>query len=247
MASTQFFSTARRDQVLEQVIVRNVRAVLSHRSSAGWRTYKAMLSSGSRASNQLCVRVSDASAAATELLPAAGDSVGVTFRLNHRKCVFGAVVDSVRSGPEHIEFSLRWPDHLHQLQRRSFERVDVPLGCVIAVRLWRDQPSHQGQDVRHGQLENLSAGGMGVSLARSADLTTGESYRCMFTPRPGAPSLLLEARVQHRDPLASGRESIGLQFLGLESTAAGRRVLVRLAELVDEFQRANVLASRHGS
>jgi c-di-GMP-binding flagellar brake protein YcgR len=245
MSPTQQFTDRRRDQILEQVVVRGVHAVLSHHAATGWRTYKAAFVTGSRMSNMLSVRLFGPQIAAAELFPAPGDRMGVTFRLNHRKCVFNTLVESLQSDPDRIVLCLRWPDHLQQLQRRSFERVEVPRGRVIAVRFWQETPDATNRDVRHGQLENLSAGGMRIRISRDFDVRIGDAYKCVFAPRPGAPSMILDTRVQHKESVDEGRASVGLQFLGLEATAEGQRTLDRLARIVHQFQRANFMASRH--
>lgn len=245
MSPTQQFTDRRRDQVLEQVVVRGVHAVLSHHAATGWRTFKAAFASGSRTSNTLSVRLFGPQIASPELFPAPGDRMGVTFRLNHRKCVFNTLVESVQSDTDRVVLNLRWPDHLQQLQRRSFERVEVPRGRVIAVRFWQETPAGASRDARHGQLENVSAGGMRIRVSRDFDARIGDAYKCVFSPRPGAPSMILDTRVQHKEVLDEGRASVGLQFLGLEASPEGQRTLDRLARIVHQYQRANFMASRH--
>jgi len=245
MSPTPPCTDRRRDQVLEQVVARGVHAILSHHAATGWQTFKAAFASGSRASNTLTVRLFGPQIASPELFPAPGDRMGVTFRLNHRKCVFSTLLESVQSEPDRVVLNLRWPDHLQQLQRRSFERVDVPRGRVIAVRFWQETTAPAGRDVRHGQLENLSAGGMRIRISHEFNVRIGDAYKCVFASRPGAPSTILDARVQHKEAVDDGRVSVGLQFLGLEASAEGQRTLERLARMVHQFQRANLMAARH--
>jgi hypothetical protein len=114
--------------------------------------------------------------------------------------------------------------------------------------MWREQPgsdpSLEARSVRHGQLEDLSVGGMRVKAADPSDFEVGCSYRCVLTPRPGKPALVLETLVRHKEAAEQSRASIGFQFVGLEATQEGRRILDRLAQTVSQFHRARSKARR---
>jgi c-di-GMP-binding flagellar brake protein YcgR len=166
----------------------------------------------------------------------------VTFRTGHKKCVFGTVVEPGDGHTTESVVTLRWPDHLQQIQRRLFERAQPPQGTVIPVRLWREGssagPREEVRSIRHGQLEDLSAGGMRVKAHDASEFHAGRTYRCVFTPRAGGPSIVVDAFARHRQAADQGRASIGFQFVGLEATPEGRRVLARIARTVSQFQRA---------
>jgi c-di-GMP-binding flagellar brake protein YcgR len=162
--------------------------------------------------------------------------------------MFGATVESVQEEKEEGEITLRWPDHLQQLQRRVYERARPPKDAIIAVRFWREEVASgsaaEARCVRHGQLEDISAGGMRIKVARPNEIELGATCRCAFAPRPGKPSLVLDALVRHREAAGSGRASIGFQFVGLETTVEGRQLLDRLARTVSQFQRARSRSRR---
>jgi len=151
-----------------------------------------------------------------------------------------------RRGDNEDAVVLRWPSQVQQLQRRVFERSTPPPGTIIAVRFWRAQPADQRasdeRDVRYGQLEDLSAGGMRIKLARPADIEAGALYCCTFSPKQGKPPFFVDAVLRHREAAEQNRASLGFQFVGLEATADGRRTLDRLARLVSYFQRATARA-----
>lgn len=245
MNASQLLTAERCEQVIAHVIERNLPVALTHRAADGWHLYKirSFFASGSRESNRICVNVAVPGDASTSSPPEPGDPVGVTFRLNRRKCVFNSVVRSVTPRQDRLLLTIRWPDELQQIQRRVFERAPVPPDTVIPVRFWRDDGGVAAppcdRDVRHGQLENLSAGGLQIKVAGCADVHIGSIYKCVFAPRPGAPALILDARLRHRDVAEQDRLVLGLQLIGLETTSEGRRLLDQLVRIVSQFQRAS--------
>ncbi|MFQ5591281.1 MAG: PilZ domain-containing protein [Phycisphaerae bacterium] len=133
-----------------------------------------------------------------------------------------------------------WSGRLEQLQRRTYERVAPPRDTVIAVRFWREGATSDKEAkrvVRHGQMEDLSAGGMRLKVADVSDLEIDTLYKCVFSPRSGAQSLVLEATLKHHEAVENRRASLGFQFIGLETTPQGRRTLDQLARIVKRFQR----------
>jgi hypothetical protein len=178
------------------------------------------------------------------LLPQAGDVVGLTFRRGHKKSLGSALLRAVDRGAERVRFTTAWPEQLQQFQRRAFERGVPPRGTVIAVRFWREDPdgdtAFEQREVRHGQIEDLSAGGMRVKTADVNNLELGATYRCVFAPRVGAPALIVDAALRHRETLPEGRVSLGWQFIGLETTPEGRKALDRLSRIVSQFHRVKI-------
>jgi len=243
MHTAQNVSDPRRDEIVADSIRDHRRAVLTHRTAQGWRTYKSHFQSGSESAENV-VLLLDTSEEELAIAPQVGQTIGVTFRLGQNKCGFSAVILEVRV-PSVV---LRWPDHLQQLQRRVFERASPPEGSIVAVRFWREDGTSGGvageRHVRHGQLDDLSAGGMRIKVADPQDVELDQLYRCVFTAYPGAPAMVLEAVLRHREACDRGRASLGFQFIGLETTPDGRRVLERLARIVTQFHRANRRTTR---
>jgi c-di-GMP-binding flagellar brake protein YcgR len=153
---------------------------------------------------------------------------------------------SVQTRSDGTLFTVAWPNYIEQLQRRAYERVAPPQGHVVAVRFWRDDAhlaAGETRMVRHGQLEDLSAGGMRIKVSEATDITLDAQYKCVFAPRAGGASLVVDATLRHREASDGGRASLGLNFLGLEATVEGRRMLDQLAKTVQHFQRSH---SRRG-
>jgi len=215
--------------------------VVTHYGPSGWRLFKGKFSPPvSSGGVQLALPLSTEEDGVQ--LPRTGASIGCTFRVGHKKCMFESTVCSVDRRAEDAAVMLRWPSQVQQLQRRVFERCSPPDHAAIAVRFWRDDgpAGHECglRDVRNGQLEDLSAGGIRVKVSRDQGLEDGAVFHCSFTPRPGKPPFLVDAVLRHRAAADQSRASLGFQFIGLEATAAGRRTLDRLARLVSHFQRA---------
>jgi len=209
----------------------------------GWRRCKAAFASGSRASNETTIRLDPPKGDALFPLPAVGAAIGGTFRLGHKKCMFSAAVRALRNKEKPFLLTLNWPEHLAQLQRRAYERAAPPGGAVVPVRFWcesdgADASVHQ-REVRHGQLEDISAGGMRLKVAGADSLRLERTYKCVFTPHSGKPAFVLDAILRHREAVEQGRASIGLQFVGLEMSDEGLCTLDRLARLAGIYQRSH--------
>lgn len=232
----------------------------------GWRRCKAAFLSGSAGSNEAIISLGLPKGDVVLPLPPVGATIGGTFRLGHKKCMFSAGVRSYgasalmpgfgksRQQPTSILLTLDWPEYLSQLQRRAFERAAPPKGNVIAVRFWREGDGadsnpppckggalvgHAQRDVRHGQLEDISAGGMRMKVSDADTLKLERTYKCVFTPHSGKPAFVLDAILRHREAVEQGRASLGFQFMGLEMSDEGLRTLDRLARLVGHFQRSH--------
>lgn len=224
--------------ILCSSVERRLRLVVTYRLDGCWRSCKGQFQSPLERGKTFTalMEMGDSRSAA----PKPGDTVGVSFRVGHKKCMFSTTLRTVKSISGEQHFTFAWPTQLQQLQRRAYERALPPPGNVVAVRFWRaDSGTAADQrDVKHGQLEDLSAGGMRIKVAPLIDVEMDIAYQCVFAPRAGAPPILVEATLRHREAGDQGRVSLGFQFIGLETTAEGQRLLDRLARIVSQFQRS---------
>ncbi len=247
MSRTQTINRSHQERIIADAIRDRRQLTVTYNLPDGWRRYKASFVSGSPGSNETVISLGLPRGKEIVTLPSPGTTVGGTFRLGHKKCMFSAGVRACREQSKSVLLTLGWPEHLSQLQRRAYERAAPPRGNVIAVRFWREgdeSPSAtEHRDVRHGQLEDVSAGGMRLKVAEAEKLQLERAYKCVFTSRPGKPALVLDAILRHREAVEQGRASLGFQFVGLEMSDEGLRTLDRLARLVAHFQRSQ---SRHG-
>ena len=242
MSGTHVLAQDQQDRVLDESAQHERFAVLTHHGPEGWRLLKGRFVPNEQKSTSLHFVIPWPNGNRSALLPEPGESIGCTFRVGHKKCMFESTVDQAVRLPEAASVILRWPSQVQQLQRRVFERSTPPPSNIIAVRFWRernDTANESGlRDVRHGQLEDISAGGLRIKVARPQDIEDGALYRCIFTAQAGKPAFLLDAILRHREAAEEGRASLGFQIVGLEATADGRRTLDRLARLISHFQRA---------
>jgi len=228
-----------RQNILCTSVEKRLRIVVTHRHDGCWRAYKGQFQMPFERGKAFVALMENDVRSATNG-PKPGDTVGVSFRVGHKKCMFSTNLRAVDSAGNECRFHFAWPAQMQQLQRRVYERVAPPPGNVVAVRFWRADTDNQPdkREVKHGQLEDLSAGGMRIKVAGRTDVETDAAYQCVFAPRAGAPPLMLEATLRHREAGDQGRASLGFQFIGFETSTDGQKVLDRLARIVSQFQRS---------
>jgi hypothetical protein len=239
MSSTKGFERDQQDQILLDSIRHQRPVVLTQSTPQGWRVVKAAFLCGSPESGELTARVLKEDNEANPTPPPFGTRLGGTFRLGHKKCMFSGQVRAVHPHGECDDFVLSWPEQMQQLQRRAYERAAPPPGTVIAVRFWREgsDTSNEARVVRHGQLEDVSCGGIRIKVPDPTELVIGCTYKCVFTPKPGKPAIVVDTILRHREAVEQGRASLGFQFVGLETSPERLRTLDRLARMVRHFQR----------
>lgn len=241
MSRTHTIERPQQEEIIADAIREQRQLVLTYNLPGGWRRQKAVFVSGSASTREALVHALLPEDFSQVQLPVHGSIVGGSFRLGHKKCLFSASVRTCGPRAKTVPISLTWPDHLSQLQRRAFERATPPKGNVIAVRFWVDHgegAAPDAREVRHGQLEDISAGGLRLKVADALSVEMEKTYKAVFTPRQGKPALILDAILRHREIAEKGRASLGFQFVGLETSTEGLRMLDRLARLVSHFQRS---------
>ncbi len=247
MSAMETVANEHRDRILASVAENSTYAVISYHGPAGWRSYKCRFHSVPRGGDEVKLLAEDMPAGDQES-PKPGEVIGVSFRLGHKKCMFSAVLLGV-DRPRETVVRLRCTGQLRQLQRRVYERAIPPRDVVVPVRFWHlvamGQSAGSGRDTRHGQLENISAGGMRIQTRSFHQPAIESTHRCILTPRPGAPTLIVDAVLRHYDLVANERASLGFQFVGLESTSQGQQILQSIVQIVNRFRRAR--GERHAN
>jgi len=186
-----------------------------------------------------------------------GDSVGVTFKFginedsNHY--VFDSTIEYIRRGhdsPRIAEVVLAKPEQIEVVQRRSYNRVDVPQGVTVDVNLWhKDENAGDGKPyIAHvsqswiGELKNVSALGMQieVNLAQGPDFKEGQFIGLQFRPLPDETTIAMNAYI--RAVVESENDKcvmLGLEIVGLEASPEGRLVLQRICSTVGRYLEMN--------
>jgi len=181
---------------------------------------------------------------AVEIVP--GQQVGVSFRRSHKKCIFSTIVilrrgEPAGSGTSLDTLILRCPEHMHELQRRAYERVICPTDRFIAVRLWEGLGAGHGGSwpLCSGRVANVSMGGVQVDIRQDHNprLSIGDRVGVEITASPGKPPLMLDGQYRHCAISSPGRLGLGFQFLGLEHPQHDRSTLGELSDFVRELQR----------
>ena len=236
-----------RDQYLAEAAESQAWLTVAVRGAPGGETYKSRLL-GVRADAQTLVVEYPAGKAGR---PAPdideGRLLGITFRRGARKHVFTSMVvgkDRVAvSGTSQVGvLLLRWPEEMQELQRRAYQRVDVPASWDISVGFW---PENTRLSPRRpppppsleSTMTNLSAGGLAVTVPTDAaeDLILETVFACRFTPVKHHPPFHMHARLRHIDMSAEATTAmLGMQFVRLEFSP---RMLGRLVRVVTQFQR----------
>jgi c-di-GMP-binding flagellar brake protein YcgR len=246
LGALQLISGRNAERIMEHSIRRRLRTVLTCQDPHGWHARPSRFALGSKSAGTVGCIVDFTGGAAESTLPHPGETMGVTFRMGRKKCMFSGVLRSIQQGSDGTLVTLTWPTHLEQLQRRAYDRVAPPKDCVVAVRFWlEDLPSAASgeRNIRHGQLEDLSAGGMRISASGLSQVEIGATYKCVFAPRSGAAPLVIDATLRRHETIDEGRASLGFHFIGFETTQEGIHSLDRIAQIVNGYQR---FASRGG-
>ncbi len=244
---------AKRDEVLMECADRRCPVVLSHRLDSGWATYKSRILAVDSAGKYLILEqpMPETGQAPPEL--AIGEKIGVSFRRGHKKCMCCVEVAKIiqfdlEDGVVVPAFEVPWPEKLQEMQRRMYFRAAVPAGRRIEVCLWEggamDRAADDLKATPHhsGMLQDISAGGCRVLVdaVRDPCLQEGDTVGLQFQPDPRSEPLLLDAMFRHSEPMSSSRISLGFQFVGLETTLEGRRMLQALSRVVSAFLRIDI-------
>ncbi len=186
---------------------------------------------------------------------AAGQKLGVAFKQRHHKYVFTTTLirtAAFRLTPQATVqgLNLAWPERMRQLQRRVFHRIEVPQHRRVFVELWEggleQEPSQPLRDklILHGHLVDLSIGGFQLRLLGHADprLAVGTPLGATLLNADGDGPIKLDCQFRHTNA-DEFSTTLGVQIVGLNETAAGRRTLERLGRIIRGFQREASAAS----
>lgn len=240
MSQTASMGLASRNRIFQWAVRRHEQVNLTFQRDGEWIAGRANLLWFDEASGGLGVGYPIFASRTAPLEIAPGDSLGVSFRRGHKKCVFASRVTARQNGPDGVaHLVLASPDELHEYQRRAYQRAAVPPGRRIPVMVRR------AGDVKTllcaGDIRDISAGGTQIELDAPYDarMRVGDAVRLELTPEIGAPALVLPGVFRHASALGSGRVAIGVQFCGLEASPDGHAVLSLISRLVNEFRRSS--------
>lgn len=237
----------RNDEILATAAHRHTPIIITRKAEGGWRVFQGKLTGAEPATRRLTAVLQPVDAERPAGGLSAGENVGVTFRRAHKKCIFSTRVVHVVESPEPT-LDMEWPRRLQELQRRVFERTTPPAGQKVTVKFWRtaDMWEEQVQPgcTHEGTLEDISVGGIRVRAAGAQVFNLEEPFVCRIDLGGHEEYLTLDAVLRHQEAPQDNASSLGLRFIGLETTEGGRQTMIRLARVVNRFQRRNSNAAR---
>jgi hypothetical protein len=83
-----------------------------------------------------------------------------------------------------------------------------------------------------------------VDAANDPQTQVGDPVAVEFSPLKEVGQICLDANFRYRLALPSGKVALGLQFVGLESSAAGRQMLLVLGQVSAEYLRRGHFTGR---
>ena len=174
-----------------------------------------------------------------------GEEVEVYFRLGDLRYQFlSTVIDRTEILSDGLALPaliLKRPQRLHRRQRRQFFRVSTPLGQRLMAQLWRDPGAGHGRPVALGRFEilDLSAGGLRLLSAKPENAPFSESLSLIIALplQENEEPLKINALVKHLSRIQNGPLHVGVEFISLDETPAGRSIRNRLQRFVSERER----------
>jgi len=183
--------------------------------------------------------------------PAQGQELAITFKLGYYKNLF--VTRTIAQERHEIDpgifmpvVTVLVPDQLEKIQRRAYNRAQVPDHETVPVTFQRIQtPSSESQEQWQGRLTDLSAGGLGIKMDRSQidPLRVGDQFQLRFVPMANQNEITVNVRFRHVSELdRTDQVVLGFQLIGQEMSEKGRSALRRIGRIVHLYQRQSELA-----
>ena len=227
---------------LGEATSRGVPVMLTCRDPAGWHgLHSAILR---RSHDRLWLEYPPDVPEALMLSP--GLALGLSFKLGHHKhignCVLEAVTELGAQGqPAARALCVSAPDRMQRVQRRAFQRVDVPRNRSVLASFCLGSSDQAGPagPLWEGWVTNLSAGGFQVRLAgRTApELDEGDLVSVRIQIGQEFKPIVADAQFRHQLTDERGVSFQGFQFVGLNESRRGQEVLGRISRIVCDFQR----------
>jgi len=240
-------------EILRMVIEKKVPAIMSYLSKDKWHVAKVLVTdiSGGR----MTIESTHSDERQHPINIRIGQPVGVSFKYTYGKFIFDTTVvalepstDPTRGGT----MVLDCPARIGVVERRSYFRVNVPESLKVNVVLWHRSQKHELREQLHNyyqaKLVDISAGGAQLLLpaqdldapghpqTSKPDFKKGQFIGLRFTPLPYETPLMFNAQIRNILPTADKQNlCLGLQIVGLEASPEGRRVLSRVAAVVERY------------
>ncbi len=221
---------------------REVPVTLTVREDDRWVTCRTCLLSVGDTHLLLQMPVAAEGAPVHEFTPA--EKAGMSFKLRHHKYICKVTIVGQARRQQEPVLQVCWPNWMQKMQRRAFQRADVPSGRLARAAFWSgtsaDEPAGDSPErpVWTGIISNISAGGFQVETDASAAeaLDTGEPMGVRLAFGTARKAIYADAQLRHVAP-TDGRTMLGFQFVGLGQSGEGRRILQEISSTVTELHR----------
>ncbi|MBI9017132.1 MAG: PilZ domain-containing protein [Phycisphaerae bacterium] len=226
--------------LLETAMQKSLPLTITHKNGDLWQVHKSQIVDIQR--HRMVITEPQAQAGQTPVQWSPGSEVAVTFKKGYNKCVFVSRVITeeqyeVEPGVKTACMLIYCPEQIEKVQRRSFERTEVPSTENVVVTFW---PSNDASAKHYGKLVNLSAGGIGVTMPEQDVPNFHADQQCdiQFVAMPGQEPIVAQGRFRHvaRDS-GVGLPIVGFQFIGLELSDQGRSTMRRIGRIVTIYSR----------
>lgn len=251
----------REDNVLDKAAPRNIlrdlidqklSAIMSYASKNRWHVAKVMLSD------------IGASVLKVEIVPQvrqhpmninAGHAVGISIKYKYGKLLFETTVIGLEPSKDESSggmLLLAIPDIIETIQKRSYYRVQVPKSQKVNATIWNstgaNDNSRKGfKNCWQARLVDLSAGGVQVvvSAEDASKFKVGHFIKMQFLPSASEKPLRFNTQIRNVLPTADENNiCLGLQIVGLEASKKGRKILLRIVDVVERYYRISQSESK---
>ena len=248
MARQRYVNGLECRNLLTAMAQKRVPVTLTNKADNLWRVYKSRFVS--LRGNQLVLAQPLPDEVDGHMEPAPGQQVAVSFKKGYNKCLF--LTQLIKTDQYEVEpgnlipvINVYAPEHIEKIQRRAYKRASALQDEQITVTFWQQQTDAAPRQQWHGQLANLSAGGMAIIAGtdETAQLAENEPLSLQFVPLPGQEPICVDARLRHvTSQDQTGRTVLGIQFVGLDAHEEGRATLRRISRAVSVYLRRQPMA-----
>ncbi len=248
MATLQNLSNQQIDEVLNLAAEKQVPAAIIVRDEGEWASFRTRFVGMSRGHILLEMPAPQPGEEPGEFSPA--DKVGVSFKLRHHKHLFNGTVaetGTVRLDDGSVQTVLHVcsPTRMQRMQRRAFNRTDVPPNRVVRAAFWvgglESEPAGTTPDqpVWSGRVVNISAGGLQLVCGQHLGeaVSAGDIVGVRVSFGVGEQNAYADAQLRHAQTDDDGRTHLGFQFIGLGLSPQSCEALQIIGTKANQFQR----------
>ncbi len=232
-------------EILQTVIQKKIPAIMCYLSRGKWHFAKVLVTDFGTDSFEIEVCPTEKPLPINIQIE---QRIGMSLKYGHGKFIFETTVTGFEPAPNSPSggaIVLELPDQIKVIPRRSYFRVKVPDSLKVNVELWRrDYPDSDGpaaaRHFREGRLVDISAGGLQIVIdsKQGQPFRKGQFIGLRFAPVANEAPLEFSAQIRNILPTADDKNvCLGLQTVGLETSAEGREVLQRLCDVVEQYHR----------